>query len=144
MLFRSVFEVSLSRGGYVALYGLGPDRRLQQRIWPSDAAGYPVSAQVSVRLPPVHSLGLKGQGPTRLAILFSLTPIVVGSSPSPPTLSVPASPRRWLKQVRVRDVVLNPTPLLDVPVAGYQGKLAAGEPVGIQIDLRPAEKEKRP
>jgi hypothetical protein len=135
-----VFEVSPSRGGYVALYGLGPDRRLKQRVWPSEASGYPVTAQSFTRLPPVHSLSLSGQGPTRLALLFSLTPLVGGGPPSPSAAIAPVSPRRWLKQIRLRDVVLNQASLPDVPTAIYQGKLPAGEPVGVLLELASAEK----
>jgi hypothetical protein len=135
-----VFEVSPSRGGYVALYGLASGRHLKQRIWPSEASGFPVTAQSFTRLPPVHSLSLSGQGPTRLALLFSLTPLADGGPPPPSPVSAPASPRRWLKQIRLRDVVLNQASLPDVPAATYQGKLPAGEPVGIQIELAAAEK----
>src|SRR5579864_3784351 len=47
-----VFEVSPSRGGYVALYGLGPGHHLGRRVWPGETAGYPVTAQAFARLPP--------------------------------------------------------------------------------------------
>lgn len=124
---RFAFEVSPSRGGYVALHALGPERQLGERIWPPAPGGEPVAARAFTRLPPGNSLSLKGKGPTRLALVFSLTPL--GSQGG----EIPAA--RWLKQIRVRDVVVNADSLPEAPAAVFQGKAAAGQPVGLQVVL---------
>lgn len=133
---RFAFEVSPSRGGYVALHALGPERQLGERVWPETPGGEPVAARGFTRLPPGNSLSLEGKGPTRLALVFSLTPL--GS----PSGEIPAA--RWLRPVRMRDVVVNEDALPEAPAAVFQGKVASGQPVGLQVVLALDRAGKKP
>jgi hypothetical protein len=134
---RFLFEVTLSRGGYLALAKLDARGLPAQRVWPRESAGHPVTAQTAVRLPPVGSLQLRGTGPTGLALLISLTPLAgrlppAGPAPAPPV----ASRHRWLEQVRLRDVVVDPRPLPELPPLAFQGTLRAQETAGIRLVLQ--------
>ena len=124
---RFAFEVSPSRGGYVALHALGPERQLGERVWPPNPGGEPVAARSFTRLPRENSLSLEGKEPTRLALVFSLTPFSDEGGEIPDA--------RWLRQIRLRDVVVNQDSLLEAPAAVFQGKVAAGQPVGLQVVL---------
>jgi hypothetical protein len=119
------FDVKASRGGYLALLSSGTAGRL----WPPEAAGHPMPSQAKVRVPASGRLRLSAPSPTKLSLVFSPRPLD-GSAPP----GSPAEKPRWLKQIILREVTLEPGEA--GPALIFDGSLSEAEKAVIELELR--------
>jgi hypothetical protein len=105
-----------------------------------------MGADREVRLPPRGSLRLTGEGPTAIELHVSLGPLGPSKrlppgedSAAPGSLSSGPDERRWLRQVRLRDVEPDDAPVPEEPVAVYRDVLRDGETAAVRLTLRHEE-----
>jgi len=128
---RVRFDVRSSRAGCFSIASVDGRGDLHP-LWPRDGGCHPIAAETATRVPAMGGLRFGGRGPTRLALLVS--PIATRAA-SPATPHSTGSRRRWLKQIRLRDVVVDETPVVEEPVTYFQGEIADAETAAVKLVL---------
>lgn len=121
------FEVKASRGGYLALVSPGAAGRL----WPPQAAGQPMSAQATVRVPASGLIRLSAPSPTNLSVVFSPRPLD-GSAPP----GNPGERTRWLKQIILREAHLETGETPAGLAIVFEGSMSETEKAVVDLELR--------
>jgi hypothetical protein len=121
-----VFEVKASRGGYLALLSSGAAG--PPWFWPQASAGQVTPSQQTMRVPASGLIRLKAPGPTKLSLVFSPLPLD-GSG------SLSGKPR-WLKQIILREPILEAGAAPAGPALVFEGDLNEAEKAVVELELR--------
>jgi hypothetical protein len=121
-----VFEVKASRGGYLALLSAGSAG--PPWLWPQAPAGEPAPAEQTMRAPASGLIRLKAPGPTKLSLVFSPLPLDGSGSPS--------GKPRWLKQIILREPILEAGAAPAGPALIFEGDLNEAERAVVELELR--------